>query len=170
MMSKKMDSVEPRALLMADWRETANDIIKSYITDEKEIESIGSFVFDMIAVEATHPDAIKQAGDRATYLLAHSKKNNDSRSNASWWNVGRVVTQLLEKIDNKHNMDGELIEHFQQVPVLFPRPRPHPTPPSPLPPASLQPAPPPSRPQPTRHPHPLVAGVGGRKVDLRAAG
>ena len=119
MRSKKMDSMEPLALLMAEWRTTAIDIVKAHVKDESEIALIESIVLDMIAVEATHEDATSQVGERGLYTLAHTKQVNDGRTNAKWYNAGLKATQQLQIIDDKHGMGNELVDHFEKVPVFF---------------------------------------------------
>eukprot|EP00966_Prymnesium_polylepis_P224833 5200047-Prymnesium_polylepis.1 len=68
--SKKLDSLEPLALLMCEWRSTAIDIVKAHLTDESQIKFIESFVLDMIAVDSTHDDSTSQASLLSMYVLA----------------------------------------------------------------------------------------------------
>eukprot|EP00966_Prymnesium_polylepis_P331382 7386945-Prymnesium_polylepis.1 len=92
----------------------------SYVKDDKELGFIGSLVLDMIAVQGTHEDAVSQSGqkgEKGTYILSHSKKTNDGRSNAKWYNAGMKAAQQLEWLDTKHGMCGELVEHFDKVPT-----------------------------------------------------
>ena len=66
--------------------------------------------------------AVAQGGGRSKHILAHSKQVNDHRSNQAWHHAGMKAQQQLQLIDDRHEMGGDLVQHFAAVHALVARP------------------------------------------------
>ena len=113
--SQKLESAEPLAYLMVKWRAEAEVILETYVEDQAVLLTLKKYFLDLLAVGADHEDAISQSKVTIKYLLAHTKQVNSRASNGLWFNAGIMERRRILKLDNEYNMDGELLDHFNEA-------------------------------------------------------
>ena len=113
--SQKLESVEPLAYMMVEWRAEAENILTKYVEDQAELRAINKYVLDALAVGFDHEDAISQSKQTVKYVLGHTKRVNSQTTNGRWVNVGVMFRHKIINVDKEYNMHGELLNHFDEA-------------------------------------------------------
>ena len=85
--SQKLESVEPLAYMMVEWRAEAENILTKYVEDQAELRAINKYVLDALAVGFDHEDAISQSKQTVKYARARSHHASQFTNNK--WTMGQ---------------------------------------------------------------------------------